>query len=179
MLVIPRFYRGILLSAVLSATLLQLSCAASPSFDGAVYRAGAIVFRVGHMPPDWKRLDLADASLAFRDARRASVLINAKCNATDEDTPLASLTAHLVMGTTEREYRAEETIPFDGREARHTVLGAKLDGVMMTYDIYVLKKDGCTYDLVYVAPPNVFADGSAAFEGFATGFHTASGAASQ
>ncbi len=76
------------------------------------------------------------------------------------------------MGTTEREFDAQDTVPFDGREALHTLLRAKLDGVPMQYDIYVMKKDGCVYDLVYVAPPGHFADGAADFERFATGLRT-------
>jgi hypothetical protein len=75
------------------------------------------------------------------------------------------------MGTTARDFVHEETIPFDAREALHTVLRAKLDGVEMQYDIYVLKKDGCVYDFVYVAPPARFADGAPLFEQFATGIH--------
>jgi hypothetical protein len=67
---------------------------------------------------------------------------------------------------------SQDVIPFDAREAQHTVMRAKLDGVDMQYDIYVLKKDGCVYDLVYVAPPAAFADGAARFEQFALGFHT-------
>ena len=73
------------------------------------------------------------------------------------------------MGTTEREFDAQDVLPFDGREALHSLLRAKLDGVPMQYDIYVTKKDGCVYDLVYVAPPGRFAAGAAAFEPFATG----------
>jgi len=98
----------------------------------------------------------------------------------DDDTPLASLTAHLIMGTTERDFLDEKTVPFDGREARHTVLRAKLDGVPRIYDIYVAKKDGCVYDFVYIAPPQggagadagADAQGTGAFEGFVGGFHT-------
>jgi len=46
---------------------------------------------------------------------------------------------------------------------------AKLDGVLMEYDLYVTKKDGCVTDLVYVAPPQGFAAGVPDFERFATG----------
>jgi hypothetical protein len=78
------------------------------------------------------------------------------------------------MGTTERTFETEEVIPFDRREAMHSVMRAKLDGVPMQYDIYVMKKDGCLYDLVYVAPPGRFADGASDFERFARGLRTES-----
>ena len=58
------------------------------------------------------------------------------------------------------------------REARRTVVRAKVDGVPMTYDVYVLNKNGCTYDFVYLAPQRAFDDGVGAFERFARGFET-------
>jgi hypothetical protein len=73
------------------------------------------------------------------------------------------------MGTTERDFVSQETLPLDDREALHTLMRAKLDGVPMQYDIYVMKKDGCVYDLVYVAPPARFTAGAADFERFALG----------
>jgi hypothetical protein len=75
------------------------------------------------------------------------------------------------MGTTERSIETQATIPFDGREAMRTTLDAKLDGVPMRYDIYVMKKDGCVYDLVYVAPPEPFVAGEPAFERFVGSVH--------
>jgi hypothetical protein len=81
------------------------------------------------------------------------------------------------MGTTDRHFTREETVPFDGREARHTLLDARLDGVGMRFDIFVLKKDGCVFDLVHVAPATAPGSGEAAaeFEGFAGAFHAAVG----
>jgi hypothetical protein len=145
------------------------------SLDAGLFHGGNVAFRVGRIPDGWRRIGVERASLAFRDeAHGASVLVDARCNPDEANTPLVALTEQLLMGTTERSFSAEETIPFDGREARHSVLTAKLDGVQMGYDVYVLKKDACTYDLVYVAPLDTFALGSRAFEGFALGFHTAS-----
>lgn len=142
------------------------------SFDGHVFHDGKVAFRVGDVPSGWKRIDVTDASLAFRDdAHGASVLLNARCGQRDDDVPLVSLTGQLIMGTTERDYAKEETIPFDGREAHHALLKAKLDGVLMSYDIYVAKKDGCVYDFVYVSPP-ADESGQSAFEHFVGDFHT-------
>lgn len=147
------------------------ACGAAARFEGDTYRDEAVAFRVARVPGEWRPIKVTEAKLAFRDEnRQGSVLVTARCGVASDDVPLASLTQQLVMGTTEREYLKEELVPFDGREAMHTVLRAKLDGVPMSYDVYVMKKDGCVYDLVYVAPPDHF-DG-AAFEQFATGFRT-------
>jgi hypothetical protein len=150
-------------------------CAASPTFDGTLYRGRDVAFHVASPPAAWRRVTIPASDLAFRDdPHDASILVNSRCAASDRDAPLLSLTEHLIIGTTARHITREETVPFDGREARHTVLEARLDGVPMAYDIYVMKKDGCVYDLVYVtvpgAPPT--ASGAAEFDAFVHGFHT-------
>jgi hypothetical protein len=151
------------------------SACGGASFDGSVYRGAGVSFRVAPTPSAWHRVDLAGADLAFRDEpHEASILVNSRCTTSDRDAPLTSLTEHLIIGTTDRRIVSEETIPFDGREARHTVLRARLDGVAMTYDLFVMKKDGCVFDLVYVAPeaPAAAASGVTEFDEFVKSFHT-------
>ena len=152
-------------------------CAHSESFDAGVFRKGEVAVHLGPLPAGWRRVDVEGADLAFRDdAREGSTLFDVRCGRRDDDAPLAALTMHLVMGTTERQFDVQETIPFDGREALHSRLRAKLDGVPMEYEIYVMKKDGCVYDIVYVASPEHFAEGTGDFERFACGVHTLSSA---
>ncbi len=141
-----------------------------------VYRDGQVAFRLQPLPSDWHPIHVTDADLVFRDAaHEASVLVNGRCLPETADTPLSSLTEHLIMGTTERQFSTEETVPLDSREARHSMLKAKLDGVLMSYDIFVMKKNGCVYDLVYVGDPAKMQAGIPAFEQFARGFHTVEG----
>jgi len=153
--------------------LAAVSCGHAQTFDEGVLHKDGVAVRVGPVPPAWRRISVDGADLAFRDEDRSgSALFNVRCGLRDDDAPLSVLTDHLIMGTTEREFDAQDTVPFDGREALHTLLRAKLDGVPMQYDIYVMKKNGCLYDLVYVAPPGRFADGATDFEHFATGVRT-------
>jgi hypothetical protein len=159
--------------ALLPLLVVIAACGApAPTFEGNVFRAQGVAFRVGDIPPEWHRVDVDGTVLAFRDDHGSSVLVNARCQLRSDDVPLVALTNQLVIGTTEREYVSEETMPFDRREARHTVMRAKLDGVMLMWDAYVMKKDSCVYDMVFVAPPDRFEHGSAAFERFATQLHT-------
>src|SRR5258708_3545673 len=150
------------------------ACAHGDAFEEGVLRKGDLRVEVGPLPAGWRRVDVEGADLAFRDdARAGSTLFDVRCGRRDEDAPLSVLTVHLIMGTTEREIEKQEVLPFDRREALHTLLSAKLDGVPMQYDIYVMKKDGCGFDLVYVAPPPHFTEVAADFERFATGLHSA------
>ena len=147
---------------------------ASGSFDGNVYRNGPIAFQLPDPPAGWKRIDVDAASLAFRDeAHAASVLLNARCLSADDRTPLVALTNHLLIGATEREYLSQETVPFDGREALHTKLKAKWDGVPMFIDVFVLSKDGCIYDFIYLGSQSE--GGASSFESFVRGFRTLRG----
>jgi hypothetical protein len=160
----------VLLTAALAA-----SCGGGVGLDGNLYRDGSVAFRVGAVPEGWRPISVPGASLAWRDdAHAASIVVNGRCTGQAEDVPLTALRNHLVMGTTDREYAVEEVVPFDGREALHTTMRAKLDGVPMTYDLWVLKKDGCVYDFVYVAAPGAFERGAGAFRRFVSGFATVS-----
>jgi len=143
---------------------------ANATFEGGVFKGPNATFRVGDVPGEWHRVDVNDVALAFRDAHGSSILVSGRCDLRVDDVPLVALTNQLVMGTTERDLVKEETIPFDRREARHTVMKAKLDGVPLVWDVYVMKKNGCVYDMVYVAPPDRFEEGSGAFEKFAQDF---------
>ena len=146
---------------------------AHPGLDGDVYRARDTSFRVGERPASWRPLEVSHASLAWRDdAREGSILLNARCGVGGGATPLRALAEQLVLGTTGREWSVTDTVPFDGREAIHGRLTAKLDGVPMAYDVFVLRKDGCIYDFVYVAPPARLEEAVPGFERFAFGFHT-------
>lgn len=146
------------------------------SFDGTVYRDKNIAFQVPEAPKGWRRVDVTDASIAFRDDDNdASVLLNARCLSADDRTPLVALTNHLLIGATERKYLSQEVEPFDGREALHTKLEAKWDGVPMALDVFVLSKDGCVYDFVYIGHPQRFEAGSVTFERFVRGFRTLEG----
>ncbi len=166
-------------SALLGAALGTACGASGARLESGVYRDGEVAFHIGGVPSEWRPVQVDRATLAYRDeGRRASILLDARCHQKDDDVPLVALTDHLMMGTTERAIDSQETIPFDGREAMHTRLRAKLDGVPMDYDVYVYKKDGCIYDFVYVAEPtgkDASGAGAPAFERFVSSFHALAG----
>ncbi len=157
------------------AFLLLAACAHEEAFQHGVLRKGDLRVEVGPVPSTWRRVQVDGADLAYRDdARSGSALFDVRCEGSSGDAPLTILTQNLIMGTTQRDFESQDLVPFDRREALHSKLRARLDGVPMQYDIYVMKKDGCIYDLVYVAPPDRFGDGAADFERFVAGFHTLS-----
>ena len=155
-----------------SSLLLALIVACGgPSFDGQVYRGGGVAFRVGPVPQSWRAIDATGALLAFRDDdAAATVAVNGRCGLDGDDVPLEALTHHLFLQFTERELVSQQRVDLDGRAALRTEMLAELDGVKKHYIVYVLKKDGCVYDFLYMSPSAD--DGS--FERFVRGFGTVS-----
>ncbi|MEI9953790.1 MAG: hypothetical protein WDO74_33640 [Pseudomonadota bacterium] len=153
------------------AALALVACASS-GFDGHVYHDGEVRFRVGPFPGAWRRVTVEDSLLAFRDdAANATVAINGRCGLDGDDVPLASLTQHLFLQFTDRALISQTKLSLDGREALRTEMSAALDGVKKQYLVYVLKKDGCVYDFMYIAAdsePGTRPD----FERFVQGFAT-------
>ena len=146
-----------------------MGCASS--FDGNTYRGNGFVFEVPAAPASWQRMNVSDAALTFEDAASgATILVNGRCDRDGEDVPLRSLTQHLFIYFTDREIHEEKVVPFDGREAMRTDITAKLDGVPRRFVVWVMKKDKCVYDLTYIAAPEGFETGVAAFDTWATGF---------
>jgi len=99
------------------------------------------------------------------------VQVNGSCDPA-LDIPLVALTNHLLIGFTEREYVTEpELRQLDGREALHTHVRAKLDGVPRELYFVVTKKDECVFDLSLIAPPGErFASALPAFEQMVASF---------
>ena len=153
--------------------LLFVVACASSSFDGQVYRSGDLAFRVGPVPSSWRSIEATGALLAFRDDDASStVALNGRCGLDGDDVPLEALTHHLFLQFTDRELVSQGRVDLDGREALRTEIVAELDGVKKRYVVYVLKKDGCVYDFLYVSP--TAGDGRNEFEHFVRGFGTLS-----
>lgn len=159
----------------LAVALSGASCARDP-WDGRVYHAGRASFRTGPVPSSWQRTNVEGTMLAFHDrAGGGAINVYSRCGLDGDDVPLSALTNHLLIGFTERDIADQKVVPLDGREAMRTLVRAKLDGVPVALAIYVLKKDGCVYDLVWVSSPERFEAGLPSFDGFVAGFGTTGG----
>ena len=106
----------------------------------------------------------------FSDSVGGVIEANATCRDDADAAPLRALTRQLLIGYTDRNVESQDKVSLDEREALHTRVDAKLDGVPMTLDLYVMKRNGCIFDLSYAAPPDAFARGAADFQRFVDGF---------
>lgn len=159
--------------AVLAGALWVAAGCGSTRFDGRTYQGSDLAFRVGPIPSSWRSIEADSARLAFRDdAARATIAVGGRCGKDGDDVPLEALTHHLFLHFTDRQIVEQRVLPLDGREALRTELIAELDGVPKHYIVYVIKKDGCVYDLMRIADVETSQESSAEFERFVRGFAT-------
>jgi hypothetical protein len=143
-------------------------CGGASLRDG-VYADGAVRYRIGALPAGFAPVEVDDNDLAFYAPGAGTISVNSTC--TDyEDVPLSALVNHLLFETTERRFLLEEVVTLDGRAARHVVVQAELDGVPLELELYVMKKNGCVFDLAHVRHPGVEPAARAAFTGFVARF---------
>lgn len=156
------------------AAVLVTACGGA-QLDGREFHDDEARYAIGELASGWERLDVAQNDLAWRQPSTGAIVqVNASCDPYS-DVPLSSLTNHLLIGFTERDWRSSETVPLDGREARRSHVIASLDGVPVEMLLYVMKKDECVYDFALVAPPgDAFGAARPEFEAFVNGFHAPS-----
>lgn len=161
-----------LLTLVLSGLL--AGCHHRATFEESVLRKSDVEYRVGPLSSDiWERKGFNDNDLAFVERGDTGRVIAANSTCKDhDDPPLPILTKHLLMGFTERQDLGQQTFTLDGREALRSRYVAKLDGVPVSLDLVVLKKDNCVFDFSYIAPVGTADARMADFDGLVAGFRS-------
>src|SRR5437764_3085004 len=135
-------------AAVATAAMGAAGCAHAPrghfDVDARKVCAGDVCYSTGALPQRWRLVHQEGASVGFySDAVGGVIEANATCRDDADAAPLTALTRQLLIGYTERHVETQTTVALDQREALHTVVEAKLDGVPVTLDLYVMKRNGC------------------------------------
>jgi hypothetical protein len=159
------------LPSCLPFLVVALTACGGATFERGIYSDSEATYRVGPIEPGWRRAEVDDNDLAFYRDGVGTISVNATCDGY-EDVPHAALVNHLLFGTTRRQFRTEEMVTLDGRGAYHVLVSAELDGVAMLIDAYVIKKDGCVYDLSLIASEVTHTATVAMFQQFVAGFST-------
>ena len=163
----PREARRRFSAAVLWCAL--ASACAGPSFRQGVFSSATTTYRVGTLGPEWEPMHVSGNDLAFHRAGLGTISVNSTCE-DYEDVPSTALLNHLLFETTARRYLIEETVALDGRGARHALVRAELDGVPLELELFVMKKDGCVFDLAHIRRPDAPAADRASFLNFVQHF---------
>jgi len=115
------------------------------------------------VPDEPSVLTLAHKQLA------AGITISVTCDR-EREVPLDILTRHLFFGFKNMEILHQEPQALNGVPALKTVARASLDGREVQVHSYVVRRDGCIYDMVYVASPQDYSRGEPSFARMMAGF---------
>lgn len=147
--------------ACLALACLALSACAGESYRNGIYEDDQVRYRAAAPAPQWRRVEVEENDLAFHRKGLGTISVNSTC-IHYEDVPAIALVNHLLFDTNARQFITEETVTLDGRGAHHVVARVELDGVPIELEVFLLKKDGCVFDLTHIrarnAPPEARAE---------------------
>lgn len=128
-------------------------------------------YSFGTPGPGWRPLSQKGAQVAWHhEGLGAVIVLDSQCEMHGDST-LEQFTDHLRIDFREWEVLSQERVTLVQRDAVRTVVLASIDGVIKTQmEIYVVKKDGCLFDLEYIAPPRTFESGRGDFAKVVAGF---------
>ena len=146
------------------------SCNGGPQLVDGKFTSDTVAYRVAPPGEGWTEVTLVTANAAWHNpALGAALMVNSHCDGV-ADAPLEGLTSDLVMGMTDREILSQEKLAWSKREALQSIATGKLDGVPRKLELFVMKKDGCVYDIVLDASPEHFEAARGAFTRVRDGF---------
>ncbi len=130
-----------------------------------------LYYHVGKLPADWHDFYSKAKVVSFHnDKLGATISTDAFCGSGFEDLPLRTLTGQYFAGIAKRKVVKETEFKLADRGALRTISTGETDGVALKFDSVVVKKNDCTIDFVYIAPPANYDAGASDFETFYNGF---------
>jgi len=106
----------------------------------------------------------------FNTELAAAIYTDSNCGPRYQELAIENLSTELFGGLREVTDRKEERRAAGGREGILRIVYGKLDGVEMAVAALTVNRDACTYDLTYLAPPERFDAGLAAYDRVIDGF---------
>ncbi len=165
---------------VLIASLAQFGCAGWRDYGDTYYahRSGdkaktEATYTFGLPQGDWRPVrDVNEIQVAWVNGDLGGVGIIELYAQCDEqgDSSLEQYTDHLRIDWDEWKVIEQEKTELVGRAALRTVVDASLDGIPRRNELWVVKKNGCLFDLRYSAGVSDFAAGRNAFNTVVQGF---------
>jgi len=98
-----------------------------------------------------------------------TIAYNSECSK-DEDPSLEMLKKKIFSGIDRLKLDPSQSVHIDDREGQRVTGTGFVDGVPVKLSVLTFKKDGCTYDLLYIAREKSFGAELSAFDQFLKGF---------
>lgn len=159
------------------ALLLLVGCAGWKGNTYYAHRAPAkrarkeATYRFGEPGPAWQPVrNLEEVQVAWvRSDLGGLIELHAQCQG-QGDSSLDQYTDHIRIDWTDWETESQEQTRLVDRAALRTVATGRLDGVLRRNELWVVKKNGCLFDLRYSANPAHFEAGQPDFAQVVAGF---------
>ena len=149
---------------LLTAAFVLPACALLGGSDEVVEKSTNYKFQ--EPPAPFKRYEGSAADRAWQSEKTGNTIaIHSMCQKYD-DVKLDLLADNILAGVDNLNILQREKLKFDGREAERILADGKTDGIPVSVDILVLKKNNCTYDLVYAGRKSNFQRESSYFADF-------------
>lgn len=143
--------------------LFGLSACAGGRIEGGVFYSPK-GYRVSLPAGAWRASIEGPADLVLaRAGLGAGILAHATCEGMPPARPLVVLARYLAFGLEGRKLLEQEEVTVGDRAGIRVLLEGRLDATPVKVEAFVLKGEGCVYDLVYAAPPADFAAGQGEF----------------
>lgn len=141
------------------------------SLDGLVYTTDDTSYKIGALPPEWKRIGIKGGDLAFSNALKDSTItINSTCDPKKKNYSLKALSESLIIGIKDKKARKREETVVDGQKALQSLYTGTLNEVPVNIETVVFRKGECIYDFTYASPPDSFESDITVFNEFISQF---------
>ena len=157
--------RRVALTGMVFLSVLITGCATGRG-PGGLYRDELNGFQVRLPRNGWQLTESPGAALALRDTRSEARMAVAVSCPEQETGPLPALVRHLFFGIRQVKQVRQERILLDGAEGLDTTITGRWEGTSVQIRSVVIRRPGCLYDLLYVAPSDAFGVRSADFDRF-------------
>lgn len=115
-------------------------------------------------------VDALKADLAYEDMRTGAIIsLNSLCRKY-ANASLDELSRNLVLGIKDKSVISEREFEIDGVPAKDTVIRGEVENSKVQIRTVVLKKNFCTYDLIFVASPERVSMSERFFDEFVKSF---------
>ncbi len=139
--------------------------------DGLVYTTDETSYRIGALPPDWKRIRIEGGDLAFSNPPRDSTItVNSTCDPKKKNYSLKALSESLIIGIKDKKVEKREETMVDGQKALQSLYTGTLNGVPVNIETVVFRKGECIYDFTYASSPGTFESEEVVFNEFVSQF---------
>jgi len=150
--------------------LLTGCAAASGRVVDGVYVDAAKGIRVDLPRSGWQVTQSPGADLVLRHTGAdTSMAVSASCPEQERGS-LPALARHVFFGLRQVEWLRQEPIVLDGVAGLETVVRGRAEGAPVQVRSVVIRRKGCLYDLIFVAPPETFEARGADFDAFLAGW---------